>query len=77
MFDDTHCPCGGRKAVETMLCDVCVTHFKNTPEMQAFDAADLSPAQRRGPAIRLLAMSRKRMQRADKPFTALCAGGAA
>jgi hypothetical protein len=64
-YDDTHCPCGGFKFHETMLCQECETAFAETNEMKCFrDSINFALETRRGAAIRLLAMSRRRVRRA-------------
>lgn len=59
-FDDTHCPCTGRKAAGYMLCFDCETALAATPEMTRFRDPKYSVDGRRSAAIRLLAMARRR-----------------
>ena len=60
-YDDTNCACGGHKLRETMLCADCETAFADTNDMRCFrDADGFSLPSRRGSAIRLLSMARKR-----------------
>lgn len=56
-FDDTKCPCGGKKLPETMLCRECETHLATDPDMIAFLGG-----YRREAAIRLLSRSRRRVR---------------
>lgn len=59
-YQDTNCPCGGRKIRETMLCQTCVTTLAGKPEMAFMHDSSLTWEQRRSSAIRLIAMARKR-----------------
>lgn len=59
-YEDTHCPCGGHKERETMLCRECEQEFAEKPESRVLRDPTTGWAQRRGAAIRLIAMSRKR-----------------
>lgn len=62
-YDDTHCPCGGRKETETLLCSACVAHTEATPDMRVFRDEQETVYARRGAAIRLLAKARVRTRR--------------
>lgn len=61
-FDDEHCPCGGKKRRETMLCAECVAHVKDTLEWRVFtrDPVGMAYVAQRNAAIRLLKMARER-----------------
>lgn len=60
---DTKCPCGGIKERETMLCGECLETFAATTELAAVNNPLISFSGRRGCAIRLLSMARKRKKR--------------
>lgn len=59
-YDDTHCPCGGFKFRETMLCVQCVTHLADQPESRLLQDLTTTWETRRSCAIRLIAMARQR-----------------
>ncbi len=59
-FDNTHCVCGGRKLVETMLCGDCETFVVGTPDRARMDDPSAPWQARRGAAIRVLAQARQR-----------------
>jgi hypothetical protein len=59
-YSDTHCPCGGHKQPETMLCTSCETHLSQRPEKRVLSDPTSTWEQRRGSAIRLIAMARNR-----------------
>lgn len=59
-YEDTHCPCGGFKFRETMLCVQCVTHLADQPESRLLQDPTTTWENRRSYAIRLIAMARKR-----------------
>lgn len=59
-WEDTKCPCGGRKERETLLCGECETHLSGTMEMRAYKRPELGPMERRWAVIRLLSMARRR-----------------
>ncbi|MES2596043.1 MAG: hypothetical protein V4662_11935 [Verrucomicrobiota bacterium] len=58
-FDDTHCPCTGKKEAGTMLCPACERELSGTPEMRMFTSCAGYEA-RRMAAISLVRMSRRR-----------------
>lgn len=62
-YDDTHCPCGGHKARETMLCDPCEQHLADRTENSIRHDSKTTWEQRRSAAIRLIALARKRTAR--------------
>jgi hypothetical protein len=69
-YDNTNCPCGGRKERETMLCRDCRDNTASTFEA-AVVADPARPWQtRRNAAIRLIAMARKRDQNLALRFQA-------
>lgn len=61
-YENTHCPCGGRKPTDTMLCQACESAFAGTPDRQRMDDPSADFGARRGAAIRLLAAARRRCQ---------------
>jgi hypothetical protein len=65
-YEDTNCPCGGRKQTETLLCDDCVEAFKDRNEMWSYRDAALPLSWRRQSAIILCALARGRRHRAGQ-----------
>ena len=61
-YDNTHCVCGGRKLVETMLCGDCETFVSSKPERARMDDPTATWEARRGAAIRVLAQARRRKE---------------
>lgn len=60
-YEDTCCPCGGKKERETMLCTPCVEHLSERPEMKAFrDSTNFTVQHRRSCAIALITLARRR-----------------
>lgn len=46
-YHDNQCPCGLKKPRDTMLCNGCMTDFKDTKEMKVFtDETASIPSQR-------------------------------
>lgn len=66
-YEDTKCPCGGKKPCQTLLCDTCLESFKDHPAMRAFNTPDLANDHRRNAAIILITVARNRKQ--TKPTT--------
>ena len=62
-YDDTHCPCGGQKIRETMLCEHCQIHLEDRRENLIVRDPSTTWEQRRSAAIRLIALARKRTAR--------------
>lgn len=62
-YEDTKCPCGESKPASTMLCDECLKHFAATVELAAMNDIMRPIEARRGCAIKLLSMARRRMNR--------------
>jgi hypothetical protein len=60
-YEDTHCPCGGTKLRETMLCTSCEAHLADRPETRLLRDSTTTWEQRRSAAIRLIARARKRL----------------
>lgn len=67
-YEDTNCPCGGKKLRETMLCADCETAFASHPSMKVFKDETYSLDARRHAAIVLLTLSRKRKRVRDLPL---------
>lgn len=67
-WEDTSCPCGGRKDRETMLCVECQTQFKDRPETKELNSDQLSFSQKRSSAIALLALARRRRKGGAQRF---------
>lgn len=59
-YEDTNCPCGGKKARETMLCPACQQEFAQRREMAGFQNETAGFEYRRHCAIALLGMARRR-----------------
>lgn len=59
-YDNTHCPCGGKKMTETMLCPECEVAVAGTFDRQEMDNPHASFEKRRNAAIRVLAVARRR-----------------
>ena len=59
-YEDTHCPCGGKKIPDTMLCDACLEAFKDHPSMAVFQDRRAPTNARHHAAIVLCSLSRAR-----------------
>ena len=59
-YDNTKCPCGGKKPTDTMLCADCNTWLADDREMKTFRDGNAPVLWRRSAAISLLSMARKR-----------------
>jgi hypothetical protein len=59
-YEDTNCPCGGKKPTETMLCGDCLAAFAEHPAMRELNDARNSGSSRRHAATILLALARRR-----------------
>ena len=57
-FDNSQCPCGGKKPPEEMLCDQCVADLSSRPEMETFRDQQRPTDLRRHAAIILITLSR-------------------
>lgn len=58
-YEDTHCPCGGAKERDTMLCQTCVTDLDGHPSMRVFRNEDAPRDCRRHAALVLCSESRR------------------
>jgi hypothetical protein len=69
-YEDTACPCGGKKERETLICAECQKAFAHTFEFKrVYDLTEESQC-RRTAAIKLLAMARRRNKRLPLVFIA-------
>lgn len=59
-YEDTNCPCGGKKPTDTMLCDACELAFVEHPAMKDFNNGSLGTDTRHHAAVILVTLSRKR-----------------
>jgi hypothetical protein len=69
-YENTSCPCGGRKERETMLCRDCQDHTASTIEAAVMHDITRTWQTRRNAAIRLISMARKRDQKLPLRFQA-------
>jgi len=67
-YENTSCPCGGKKPTDTMLCDECNEAFKDRPEMRYLDP-QWSTESRRHDAIILVSLARKRKRVKDRQLS--------
>lgn len=59
-YDDTQCPCGGRKPRRTMLCDECLSEMKDHPSMAVYRNLKATMAERHHACVVLLALAKGR-----------------
>lgn len=59
-YEDTNCPCGGKKERETMLCADCQTAFADNVQMKILRDASALFEWKRSSAIALLSLARRR-----------------
>lgn len=59
-YENTLCPCGGKKLTETMLCDDCEKAVAGTFDRTLMDDRTAPFEDRRRAAIRVLTVSRRR-----------------
>jgi hypothetical protein len=59
-YENSKCPCGGKKPTSTMLCDDCNSWLANDRDMKIFRDGNQPDWYRRGAAIRLLSIARRR-----------------
>jgi len=62
-YEGTICPCGDKKPANTMICDSCMTEFKDHPSMTSVLDRNLGAELSRHAAITLLALARGRKTR--------------
>lgn len=68
-YADTKCPCGGKKAPDTMICPECEEAFRDTHEYRGWQDTTEPWGSRRRDAIRLLSMCRRRRRVAAGPMS--------
>jgi hypothetical protein len=59
-YENTQCPCGGKKLIETMLCVECEQSLGGSFDRRRMEDPTASWEDRRASAIRLLTVARKR-----------------
>jgi hypothetical protein len=59
-YEDTKCPCGGKKPTDTMLCDDCEKALADRREMATFKDLNASVELRRHAATILVSLARGR-----------------
>jgi hypothetical protein len=72
-YENTDCPCGGKKDRETLICNACALHiFESTDrfELDHWQDGSFTKEARRSMAIRLLTMARRRTRRLPLQFSA-------
>ena len=69
-YENTSCPCGGRKERETILCLDCQDQTASTIEAAVMNDASRSWQTRRNAAIRLLSIARGRDKKLALRFRA-------
>jgi hypothetical protein len=62
-FENSNCPCGGKKPNDTMLCDDCVSAFSNRRELAEYQDGKLPLEWRRNAAIILVTLARSRRRK--------------
>ncbi len=62
-YEDTNCPCGGKKLRDTMLCDACEQELANHPSMKVFKDRSHKVDERSHAAHVLVTLSRSRGRR--------------
>jgi hypothetical protein len=69
-YENTQCPCRGQKLPETMLCPDCETAVAGTYDRREMDNPAAPLEARRAAAIRILAVSRRRLSSTGAPSPA-------
>jgi hypothetical protein len=69
-YENTSCPCGGKKPTDTMLCDDCEAYLANHPAMKYFKDPRESVESRRQSAIILVTVARGRKRHLEKQLAA-------
>lgn len=67
-YENTQCPCGGKKPTQTMLCDDCLEAFKDRKELATFQDTSHGLEMRRHAAIILLSLARRRNRQESLPL---------
>ena len=60
-YENTKCPCGGRKERETPFCGDCEVAFANRPEMDIYLNPEYSREARRNANITLVILAHRRL----------------
>lgn len=63
-YEDTNCPCGGKKRRRTMLCAECIKAFAARSEMRTYQDETQHPTMRQHAALILISLARGRKARA-------------
>jgi hypothetical protein len=71
-YENTSCPCGGRKKRETMICDPCKAFIASAPcnDLDFCEDHRNPVEKRRAMAILILAAARRRGKRLPLTFSA-------
>jgi hypothetical protein len=69
-YENIHCPCGGKKLTDTMLCPECETALADNFDRREMDNPRATFEHRRNAAIRVLAVSRRRNTKLPLAFKA-------
>ena len=64
-FEDSNCPCGGKKEPGTMLCQLCESELATHPSMPVFKDHQSNLELRRHAAIVLVTLARGRKRKAQ------------
>lgn len=72
-YEDTNCPCGGKKPTDTMLCDPCEEHLKDRREMAEYRNLSLPTDYRRSAAVILVSLARRRKREPHQLASAIAA----
>lgn len=57
-YENTECPCGGKKERDTMLCNACFTELDGHPAMKIFKDAEARVESRRHADVILISCSK-------------------
>ncbi len=72
-YENTSCPCGGKKEKETLICRECVVHIYAVTDgfdLERYRDESFTTEARRSMAIRLLTAARKRSKMLPLAFLA-------
>jgi hypothetical protein len=70
-YENTFCPCGGKKLPDTMLCADCETAFADRRERQTMNDLTVGVELRRHAAIVLVSLARSRKRQPYLPAARL------
>ena len=76
-YEDTNCPCGGRKDRETMLCTACQEWLAEHPALKTWQDGTLIWNARRDAAIVLVTRARSRLRPQSRPVRPVALEGVA